>query len=254
MGGYDWLREASEYMDVLTSSFPEKYERPKHEALGIKNWEYCPYGSDVYTWRKWYKPLEEKDNVVSGLWHIRSYMRGGVGDRIHSRTLQIMKLLQDKYKVKCIFFLNFDGHKSLPSIKSYVNALGLDVELVKHVHPNIFNEMLSKHKVFFEEYQCPNYSRATAVSASVGTPQVGSDMNTPSNVCFPYTTSIHGDWDDYTSKIEQLLTDEVFYRKLLTDEVFYRTIQKNALNMSSYLYYPALKERLLKLYRKYKHA
>jgi len=241
MGGYKWLCEASKYIDVLSSSFPEKYERPKHEALGITNWEFCPYGSDVYHWRKWYR--EKKENIVSGMWHIRGYMRGGVGDRIHSRTFQIMKYLQNKYGVECRFFLNFDGHKSLPLIKSYTDSIDLDVELVKHVPNSRFNEMLAESKVFMEEYQCPNYSRATVVSASVGTPQVGTDMNTPSNILFQYTTSIHGDWNDYISKAEQLLTDEVFYR----------TIQKKALNMSSYFYYPALKERILKLYRKYKH-
>jgi len=240
LGGYTWLCEASKHMDVLTSSFPEKYERPKHEKLGIKNWMFCPYGSSVNSWKRYYN--EDKKNMVAGMWHIRSFMRGGCGDKIHSRTFQIMKNLQDEYGVECIFFLNFDGWKLIPQITPYVEGIGLEVELVKHLPNSEFNARLAECKVFMEEYQCPNYSRATVVSASVGTPQVGTDMNTPSNVLFPDTTSIHNDWETYQKMAERLLTDKQFYKR----------VQTQSLNNSEYFYYNKLKERILKLYRKYK--
>jgi len=233
-----WIYDASKYVDVVTSSFPEKYERPKYEKIGLMNWKPCPYGSDVMSWRKWYKPLKEKDNVIAGMWHIRSYMRGGTGTREHAQSLEIMKSIKKDFDVKCVFFLNFDGHKVEHLIRKYANAIGLDVKLVKHVPNQQFYEMLSKCKVFFEEYQCPTYSRATVVSANVGTPQVGTDMNTPSIVCFPDTTVIHGDWNSFVDKI----------KRLLSDNKFYMATQEKALLMSKYFYYPSLKERLMKLY------
>jgi len=233
-----WIYDASLHVDVVTSSFPEKYERPKHEKIGLTNWEYCPYGSDVMSWRKWYKPLKEKDFIVAGMWHIRSYMRGGVGTREHIESLEILDDMQKQFGVKCRFFLNFDGHKVEQLIERYAENIALDVELIRHVPNNEFYEMLSKTKVFFEEYQCPCYSRATVVSASVGTPQVGTDMNTPSNVCFPDTTVTHGDWSGFREKIKLLLSDDKFYV----------ATQEKALLMSKYFYYPSLKERLMKLY------
>jgi len=236
-----WIYEVSKHIDVMISSFPEKYERPKHEKLGITNWEYCPYGSDVFHWKQWYN--EDKANVVAGMWHMRSFMRGGMGDRIHSQTFSIMRKLQKYYDVECVFFLNFDGWKLEPQIREHVDSIGLDVKLVRHVQNNVFNEMLSKCKVFMEEYQCPNYSRATVVSAGVGTPQVGTDMNTPSNVLFPFTTTEHGNWEEFLSKAEQLLGDEKFYR----------TVQTKALNMTNQFYYPMLKKRILELYERYRH-
>jgi len=229
-----WLYEASKHIDVLTCSFPEKYDRPKFEKLGVTNYEFCPYASSIYSWLGWWKDYEDKKPIVSGMWHIRSYLAGGCGDRIHSRTLKIMKYLQTKYNVECRFFLNFDGWKMETQIKKFADSNGLNVELVRHVDNNIFNEMLAESKIFIEEYQCPNYSRATVVSASVGTCQVGTDMNTPSNVLFKETTSIHGDWGDFTKKAE----------KLLTDEQFYRETQAKALYNLSLFYYPELKKRI----------
>lgn len=244
MSGYEWLREASEHVDVMTSSFPEKYDRPKHEGLGIKNWMFCPYGSDVYHWNEWAKPLSEKKNIVSGMWHIRSFMRGGYGDRLHSRTFLVMKSLQEKFGVECRFFLNFDGWKQESKIREYTNSLRLNVELVKHVPNSQFNSMLAESKIFMEEYQCPNYSRATVVSASVGTPQIGTDMNTPSNKLFPEVTTTHGDWDIFLQ----------FAERLLVDKQFYLDVQRKGLERTEYFYYPALRERILKLYNKYKRV
>lgn len=234
-----WIAEVSKYVDVLTSSFPEKYERPKHEALGITNWEFCPYAGDVLWWRNYYQ--EQKEREISGMWHIRSFMRGGFGDVLHSQTFKTMKYLQDEYNVKCRFFLNFDGWKSLPLIEPYVKHLGLEVELTKHTgSQDIFNKLMANTRVFMEEYQSPAYSRATVVSAAVGTPQVGTDMNTPSNILFPELTVQHGDWDGFREKVELLLTNDSFYRD----------IQAKGLYRTSYFYYEQFKERILKLYEK----
>ena len=233
-----WLYDASKCVDAITCGFPEKYDRPKFEKMGITNYVFCPYASSVYHWLNWWKDYEDKKNVVSGMWHIRSFMAGGCGDRIHSRTLKIMKYLQTNYDVECRFFLNFDGWKLETQIKKFAESNGLEVELVRHVDNNVFNNMMAESKIFIEEYQCPNYSRATVVSASVGTPQVGTDMNTPSNVLFPETTVPHGDWDGFVERCERLLTDDEFYND----------VQAKALKRSSYFYYPRFRGRVLRMY------
>ena len=235
-----WIHTASLNTDVTCSSFPEKYDRPKHERAGVINWRCFPFAGDIHYWKKFYR--EKKESIVAGMFHMRSFLRGGVGDRIHSQTLQLMKRLQDKHGVQCRFFLNFDGHKQLDLIEPYVKKLGLDVELVKHVSNVDFQNMLAECSVFVEEYQCPNNSRATMVSAAVGTPQVGTDMNTASNICFPDTTIIHGEWNDFYVKAE----------KLLINPTFHRMVQEKALNNSNYYYYDSFRERMMKLYNELK--
>jgi len=239
---FKWLEATSRYCDVLTSSFPEKYERPKYEALGVKNWRFCPYAGDVKWWNNYYKPLEEKEHEVSGMYHIRSHLEGGYGDQAHTQTFKAMKNLQDKYDVKCRFFLNFDGWKLIPKMEKVANQLGLEVNLTKHTGSHLaFNQLMAKTKVFMEEYQSPAYSRATLVSAAVGTPQVGTDFNTPSNVCFPDTTATHGDWSSWVGSAERLLTDDRFYKD----------VQQKGINRMEYFYYNQFRERLMKLYEEY---
>jgi len=237
MDGASWLYEASFYCDVMTSGFPKKYDRSKHERLGILNWVFCPFGGYVEEWQKLSKKRNVK-NLVSGMLHLRSFMDGGSGDKIHSRTFKVMKKLQDKHGVDCRFFLNFDGHKLLPEIEPYIKKLGLNVELVKFVPNAQFYRMLGESKVFMEEFQCPNCSRASMVAGAMGVAHVGTDMNTPSNICFPDTTVEHGDW-------------EAFYRvaeKLLIDNGFRKTVEDRAILNSYYFGFEAFKSRLIKLY------
>jgi len=229
-----WIYEISQYVDRVVCSFPAKYDKPKFDKLGATNYEYCPYAGDVHHWKQWY--TETKQNIVAGMFHLRSFMRGGCGTYEHQTTFGILRRLQKKYGVKIRFFLNFDGHKAVPRIRQFVGDL--NVELVQHVHSPAFNTMLAETKVFIEEYQAPNYARSTVVSACVGTPQVGTDMNTPSNVLFPETTVPHGDWDGFVERCERLLTDDEFYKD----------VQAKALKRSSYFYYPRFRGRVLRMY------
>ena len=231
-----WMYDASLYVDVLTSSFPAKYDRPKHEKLGITNWQHLPYAGDVNHWKQWYN--SNKHNIVAGMWHIRSFMRGGCGTPEHQQTFDIMRQLRNRFGVELRFFLNFDGHKVVPRIRKYIG--NLEVELVPHMNNPEFNTLLAETKVFLEEYQCPNYARSTVVSACVGTPQVGTDMNTPSNILFPETTVTHNDWGGFIARCERLLTDQQFYND----------VQARALKRSSYFYYPRFRGRILRMYNK----
>lgn len=229
---YKWIAKASRYTNVMTSSFPEKYERPKHEALGVKNWKFCPYAGNVFGWKQYVN--YDKEQIVAGMWHLRGFKAGGYGDVQHTVTFRTLNYLINKYNVRGIFFLNFDGWKAEALIKPIQGR----VELIKHCPSDEFNKLLAKCKIFMEEYQCPNYARSTVVSACVGTPAVGTDMNTPSVEIFPETTAIHNYWDMWTKKAELLLTNESFYKDM----------QQKGLERADYFYYPKFKERVMRLY------
>jgi hypothetical protein len=233
-----WIYHASLYLDAITCGFGEPHERKAFQMMGIKNYYHLPYAGPIKKWAKWYKPLEEKEFAIAGMWHMRSIKEQGRGDRVHSMTLKIFKEIQNRTGCNCYFFLNFDGHKTLNAIRSYAINLGLKCKFLKHMSNSDFNEKMASVRVFFEEYQCPAYSRATVVSAAVGTPQVGNDMNEPSQGCFPDLTSKFGDWSKNRDDIYRLMTDDKFW------------IQQSVegQNNCEYYYYPAYQKRLLDLY------
>lgn len=237
----EWLPVVAKNSDRLVSSFPDKYDRPKHEALGITNWESCPFAGDIYGWSKYREMNIEKKNVISGMFHLRSYMEGGYGDRKHSMTLNAMRKIQNRHGVECWFFLNFDGHKVLPILKDYASRIGLEVKFIEHQPNNVFETMMAQSKVFIEEHLDPCFSRASEVACGVGTPQVGCDLNTVSNICFPETTVELGQWDKLAGLVSRLLTDKDFYEHVRESSL--------ELGMDN-LYYPAFRDRMIKLYNK----
>lgn len=237
-----WITEISKNVDAVTCGFGEPYEKEAFAQLGIDNYYHCPYGGDIHSWSKWYKPMEEREHAVAGMWHMRSFKEQGRGTKIHRRTLDTLRTLQHKFGVKCYFFLNFDGWKLETEIQQYTNAIGLEVELLKHMPNNEYNEKMASVRLFLEEYPCPAYSRATVVSAAVGTPQVGNDMNEPATGCFPDLTPKYGDWNTWNQLAGRLISDDEFWLE-----------QSEAGRENAwYYYYPAVKERLLALYNKLK--
>lgn len=142
--------------------------------------------------------------------------------------------------MECYFFLNFDGHKSKEAIQDYADTLELDVKLLEHMSNTAFHETMADMLFFVEEYQCPSFSRATVVSAAVGTPQLGTDMNEPAIGCFPDLTIKHGDWGRWYELASKLIDDPKFWAEQ-------RDI---GVRNCSYYWYPAFKERLMTLYSK----
>jgi len=234
-----WLTRASKYVDAVTCGFGPKYEAEAFRQMGINNYWHCPYGSAVNHWRKYGpQPREERENVVAGMWHIRSFMQQGRGDRQHSVTLRVLRALQERHGVDCWFFLNFDGWKLEKAIRNYADGIGLKVELLKHMPNNEFNKRMASAILFFEEYPCPAYSRATVVSAAVGTPQISTDMNEPSLGCFPDLTVDYGDWGRVLHLADKLITDEAFWKEQ----------RDKGLTNVDYYWYPALRTRIMNLY------
>lgn len=146
--------------------------------------------------------------------------------------------MQDEFGVQCKFFTNFDGRNFISVLKDEIDNQGVDCELIPHVDSSEFRETMSESKVFFEEYLCPSFSRATVVSAAVGTPSISTDMNEPSTGCFPDLTF------QYPNKLQALKLG----RKLLDDNDFWKQQSKTGYDNSEYYYYPAFKERLMNLY------
>jgi len=239
-----WIAHVAIQLDAITCGFGYPYEKRAFDSMGINNYYHIPYSSDVMHWKKWGpKPLEDKDFLTAGMWHMRSFLAQGRGDRIHGLTMRTMKKLQDKHGIECCFFLNFDGWKLEDSIRSYCNHIGLEIDLLKHMHNYEFNEKLSSCLLFFEEYPCPAHSRATVVSAAVGTPQISTDMNEPSTHCFPDLTVRFGEWGE----VEQLAN------RLITDEEFWTEQRDAGLKNCEYYWYPAFKERIMSLYTELKN-
>jgi len=239
-----WISNISKQLDAMTCGFGQKYEKYVFDLMGVDNYHSCPYASDVQHWKQWGpKPREEKNFEIAGMWHIRSYMAQGRGDRLHTRTMKVFKEIQNKHGIKCSFFLNFDGWKLEEQIRAYCNSIGLEVDLIKHIPNSEFNEKLSSSLLFFEEYPSPAHSRATVVSAAVGTPQLSTELNEPSTHCFPDLTVEYGDWN----KIIRLSD------KLITDEDFWTEQRDMGLEKCEYYWYPAFKERIMKLYTELKN-
>ena len=171
---------------------------------------------------------------------MRASKEQGRGDKVHSDTIKLMSRLQREFGVKCYFFLNFDGWKMEEAILRYAKRYDLDIKLLKHMNNEEFNDKMASPLLFFEEYPCPAFSRATVVSAAVGTPQISTDMNEPSTMCFPDLTVPHGDM----KKVYQLA------KRLITDKDFWQEQSDAGVKNCEYYYYPALKERILNLYNK----
>lgn len=233
-----WISKASKYVDAVTSGFGAEYEKEAFRNMGVKNYYHLPYAGPTNYWKTWFRPREEKEFAVVGMWHIRSCMQQGRGDRIHSQTLRTLRYLQNKHGIECWFFLNFDGWKAEEEIKKYIG--NSDIKLLRHMPNFAFNEKMASALLFIEEYPCPCFSRGTVVSAAVGTPQVGNDMNEPSTRCFPDLTVKFGNWEEWTNLADRLITDEKFWTEQ-RDQGF-----KNVDYYNSH----GFKERMLELYKK----
>jgi len=207
-----WLTKISRTLDAITCGFGKRYEEMAFQLMGIKNYYHLPYAGPIEYWQKWFKPKEKRENAIAGMWHIRSFLQQGRGNPAHTITLKTLYELQKRHGVDCWFFLNFDGKKLETKIRKTAKKIGLKVELLNHMSNKDFNERMSRAMVFMEEYQCPNYSRATVVSAAVGTPQVGTDMNEPSKICFPDLTVKHGEWNRWLNLGSELLTNDGFWK------------------------------------------
>jgi len=234
----DGLKKMAQYLDAIVCGFGRDYQADLFSQLGIENYYHLPYAGDVYHWKKYYKPPEEKEYRVSGMWHIRSYSGQGRGDRNHTTTFSIMKKLQDNHGIKCRFYLNFDGWKLEDALRGHISRLGLNCELMQHMGSDEFYNSMASDLIFIEEYPAPAYSRATVVSAAVGTPSISNYLNDPSRVCFPELTV---EWDEKNKMVR-------LAEKLINDKLFYKQQAEAGFNNSEYYYYPAHKERVLELY------
>ena len=235
------FKELSETVDAVVCGFGLNYSQEIFDKLEIKNYYHSPYAGDVGYWKQWYRPYSRKSNYIVGMWHLRSIFGQGRGDVQHETTFKVMNHLQKRFDVDCKFFLNFDGWKYEGIIREKMKELGINCELIKHI-PNDadFNEVLSKARLFIEEYPSPSYSRATVVSACVGTPQISTYLNDPSRVCFPNLTVNYGE----TEKMYGL------GRKLLENEQFNKKQVKIAQTNVEYYNYPQYKNRIIQLVNK----
>lgn len=237
-----WVGKAAKFADAITCGFGPKYEGKAFRKMGITNYYHLPYAGPVNHWKNWFKPRIKKKFVVAGMWHIRSFLQQGRGDAVHTRTLEIFKYLQNRHDMECWFFLNFDGWKSKELIQESADQRGLKIKLLEHMSNTAFHETMADALIFIEEYPCPSFSRATVVSAAVGTPQIGTDMNEPSIGCFPDLTINYGDWKRWRTLADRLIEDEDFWVE-----------QRDAgFKNCNYYWYPAFKQRLIDLYNELK--
>ena len=231
------FKELSENVDAIVCGFGKEYQQEIFEGMGITNYHHLAYGGDVSFWKKFYRPFSKKSNYIVGMWHLRSIIGQGAGDLRHTDTFDALQHICKENGVKAKFFLNYDGAKHINFIRDYLNRISFDCELIKHVSNTEFNEIMSKAKLFYEEYPTPAYSRATVVSACVGTPSISNYLNDPSRICFPDLTVENKDIDGV-----KRLGD-----KLLSDKIFWKDQAKQGRNNVEYYNYHALKDRIIQL-------
>ena len=115
--------------------------------------------------------------------------------------------------------------------------MNLNCEFLTHSHNEEFMDIMSRSKLFIEEYPSPAFSRATPVSAAVGTPSISTYYNEPSTKCFPDLTI---DYEEWNTSID-------IGSKLLGDKTFWKQQAKYGYDTCNYYWYPAHRDRIIQL-------
>jgi hypothetical protein len=235
--------ELSETVNAVICGFGKHYQEDAFKDIGVTNFHSLPYASDIDVWRKYFTPLERrKGNYITGMYHIRSHIGRGKGDKIHTKTLDALAWAQREYSVECKMFLNYDGHCVLNDMEQYASRIGLRCEFLPHMHNDEFYKIMSQSMLFIEEYPTPAHSRATVVAACTGTPQISTYYNEPSRLCYPDSTIHYDDWNEYKYHVDRLLTDDDYWT-YISDMAFV---------LSHHYSYWALKDRVIELYDRLK--
>jgi len=230
-------KEVADTVDAITCGFGKKYTEEIFKGLDINNFYHLPYAGDVRFWKTKYKPYSKKGNYITGMWHLRSFFGQGTGDLKHTDTFNVLQHLCKTHGVGAKFFLNFDGRKHVNHIREYLNKISFKCELITHVSNAEFDEIMSKSLLFYEEYPTPAYSRATVVSACVGTPSISNYLNDPSRVCFPELTVNNKD----INAVKRIGD------KLLSDAGYWKEQAKYGREAVEYYNYPAYRDRIIQL-------